>query len=214
MLQVANVAQSIYNISSQASMYVPLTTMPATLPPYLTLSETSRWQTSALQALALESITLPTRLRVGQEGRSTFDEFETVLSNDGNRRIAQLNMSIKDPSEFEESENGRNGQHDSRMNGYTNGHHAHDESELSDLDIDMQPKIVNLMNERGSSARRNHVFSQTQSLRGKWRSSLEIEDTNLASRDRFSHGPRIQRYVEIAISKQRGRIREMLTRVL
>ncbi|KAH0133527.1 tubulin nucleotide-binding domain-like protein, partial [Aureobasidium melanogenum] len=56
-----------------------------------------------------------------------------------------------------------------------------------------QPKIANLTGERGHHNRRTHVFSQLQSLRGKWKSSLEIEDTNLASRDRFGHGPRIER---------------------
>lgn len=192
-LQVANVAQSVYQISSQASMYVPLTTLPATLPPYVTMDGSSKWHTSALQLLALESVTLPTRLRSNQQGRSSFDDFETVLSNDGNRRIAQVNMSIKDPAELEDSVNGHGAQHDSRINGFTNGNYGQDEPESKDLDIDMQPKTANLTGERGTSTRRNHVFSQLQSLRGSWKSSLEMEDTNLAARDRFSHGPRIQR---------------------
>ncbi|KAG9652461.1 tubulin nucleotide-binding domain-like protein, partial [Aureobasidium melanogenum] len=191
-LQVANVAQSIYQISSQASMYIPLTTLPDVLPPHVNLNAASKWHTSALQLLALESMTLPTRLRSGQQGRSSFADIETLLSNDGNRRIAQLNMSIKDPAELEGEADGHASQHDSRMNGHTNGTFDHDDSESKDLDIDMQPKIANLTGERGHHNRRTHVFSQMQSLRGKWKSSLEIEDTNLASRDRFGHGPRIE----------------------
>ncbi|KAG2168295.1 hypothetical protein JADG_008034 [Aureobasidium aubasidani] len=194
-LQVANVAQSIHQISSQASMYIPLTTLPDVLPPYVHLNGSSKWHTSALQLLALESMTLPTRLRVGQQGRSSFADIETLLSNDGNRRIAQLNMSIKDPSELEGEADGNAGQHDSRMNNFTNGNHGnhgHDDSNTKDLDIDMQPKTANLTGERGNDHRRTHVFSQLQSLRGKWKSNLEIEDTNLASRDRFGHGPRIE----------------------
>ncbi|TIA44226.1 tubulin nucleotide-binding domain-like protein [Aureobasidium pullulans] len=191
-LQVANVAQSIHQISSQASMYIPLTTLPDVLPPYVHLNGSSKWHTSALQLLAMESMTLPTRLRAGQQGRSSFADIETLLSNDGNRRIAQLNMSIKDPSELEGEADGNAGQHDSRMNNFTNGNHGHDDSNTKDLDIDMQPKTANLTGERGNDHRRTHVFSQLQSLRGKWKSNLEIEDTNLASRDRFGHGPRVE----------------------
>jgi hypothetical protein len=192
-LQVVNVAQSIYQISSQASMYIPLTTLPDVLPSYVNLNASSKWHTSALQLLALESMTLPTRLRSGQQGRSSFADIETLLSHDGNRRVAQLNMSIKDPAELDGEANGHTTQHDSRMNGYTNGNHGHDDAETKDLDIDMQPKTVNLTGERGPSGSRTHVFSQLQSLRGKWKSSLEIEDTNLAARDRYGHGPRIER---------------------
>jgi len=199
-------------------MYIPLTTLPDVLPPYVHLNGSSKWHTSALQLLALESMTLPTRLRAGQQGRSSFTDIETLLSNDGNRRIAQLNMSIKDPSELEGEADGNAGQHDSRMNNFTNGNHRHDDSNTKDLDIDMQPKTANLTGERGNDHRRTHVFSQLQSLRGKWKSNLEIEDTNLASRDRFGHGPRIERYVshdslEIAMLRIRGRTRRMLTRV-
>ncbi|KAI4813493.1 tubulin nucleotide-binding domain-like protein, partial [Aureobasidium sp. EXF-8846] len=190
--RVANVAQSIYQISSQASMYVPLTTLPDVLPSYVNLNASSKWHTSALQLLALESMTLPTRLRSGQQGRSSFTDIETLLSHDGNRRVAQLNMSIKDPAELDGEANGHTTQYDARMNGFTNGNHGHDDAETKDLDIDMQPKTVNLTGERGPSGSRTHVFSQLQSLRGKWKSSLEIEDTNLAARDRFGHGPRIE----------------------
>jgi hypothetical protein len=169
------------------------------LPSYIRLNGASRWHTSALQLLAIESITLPTRLRLGQ-ARSSLADIETLLSNHGNRRIAQLNMTIKDPSE--QLQNDANGSHanhhDSRMNGYTNGgSSSHDESSnTQDLDINMLPKTANLMTgERGNitTTRRSHVFSQLQSLRGKWKSTLEIEDINLASRDRFGYGPRIER---------------------
>jgi hypothetical protein len=173
-------------------MYIPLTTLPDVLPSYINLNASSKWHTSALQLLAMESMTLPTRLRLGQQGRSSFADIETLLNNDGNRRVAQLNMSIKDPADLEGETNGHATQHDSRMNGYTNGNHSHDDAETKDLDIDMQPKTANLTGERGPSKSRTHVFSQLQSLRGKWKSSLEIEDINLAARDRFGHGPRIE----------------------
>ncbi|KAI5209437.1 tubulin nucleotide-binding domain-like protein [Aureobasidium subglaciale] len=191
-LQVANVAQSIYQISSQASMYIPLTTLPDVLPSYIHLNGSSKWHTSALQLLAIESITLPTRLRSNYQGRSSFADIETLLSNDGNRRVAQLNMSIKDPAELTDEVDGHATQHDSRMNGFTNGNHSHNDLDTKDLDIDMQPKTANLAGIRGNESRRTHLFSQLQSLRGKWKSSIEIEDANLASRDRFGHGPRIE----------------------
>lgn len=191
MLQTANSAQSIYNISQQASLYVPLTTLPTSLPSYISMNGASKWHTSALQVLALETITLPTRLRGNENGRASFGDVETVLSNDGNRRIAALSLSLEDPAVHETAANG-----DERhaSNGHFNGDAEDSETVAPELDIDMYPDVTAAVGGRPRTTK-THVFSQLQSLRGKWLSTLEIDDTNIASRNRFSNAPRVQRLV-------------------
>jgi len=150
-----------------------------------------------MQVLALESITLPTRLRPNQPGRSSFADIEAVLSNDGNRKIAALGFSLEDPDVHDTAANGKDPR-DGSSNGYANGSAQDtDETDIPELDVDMQPTVPDLAGSRGTTRPRSHVFSQLQSLRGTWKSSLEIEDENSASRDRFSQGPRTQRFVSI-----------------
>lgn len=164
--------------------------MPAHLPTYLSgFDQSSRWHTSATQLAAIESVAIPSRLRQTESGRATLDDFEAILGDNGKRRIAQLEYSVEDPAILDGSSNG-NGYHDSRMNG--RGHDdQEDNANVAHLDIDTTPTVPNLDGRR-MPPRRNHIFSQVQSLRGKWKASIEIEDINQAARDRKSQGPRIQ----------------------
>lgn len=192
MLHTANVAQSVYQISPQASMYIPLTSSPTTLPDYIrNFDAASRWHTSALQTAAIESITLPSRLRTTQSARATLDNLEATLDNDGKRRIANLDLSAEDPSGLDSSLNGH-GSNDGRHNGHTNGHVEDEEIHTAHLDIDLTPSIARFDGQR-EPHRRNSIFGQVQSLRGKWKSTIEIEEVNMAARDRFGSGPRITR---------------------
>ena len=193
MLQTANTAQSIYNIAEQASLFIPLTTTPRSLPSYATIDTASRWHSSALQAMAIESITLPTRLRATQNGSTTFTDIEGILSNDGNRRIAALSLSF-DESTRHTSPPGNEQVHNGNANGHT-PLQAYDEQDDLTLDIDMHPWTKPSDRSGGHERLRLHVFGQMQSLRGQWKSSLEVEDINSISHNRFSQGPRLQRSV-------------------
>jgi len=189
MLQAANVARSIYEISPQASMYIPITTSPLSLPSYVHgFDSSSKWHSSALQMSALETLTLPSRLRTTNSARQTLASFEATLNNDGKRLIANLASSATDLSKLSGLSNGHSG-NDSRMNGY-------DEDEApgskGKLDIDFTPPPPSF----DPTARRERItqgalFGAVKSLRGKWLSSLEIEEINIAARDRFGSGPRI-----------------------
>lgn len=192
LLQTSNIAQSLYQISPQASMYIPLTTAPSRVPSYLSMDTTSKWHTSAMQALALETITLATRLRSTIPGRASLDEYETVLSNDSNRKIATVHFSAQDPAVLNSVRKDAE-QADSRVHSHTNGSAQDSEVALPELDVDLQPEVFSTVGRRENGTRRNHIFSQVESLRGKWKSTVEIEDLNLASRDRYAHGPRVQR---------------------
>ncbi|GAM90790.1 hypothetical protein ANO11243_088350 [Dothideomycetidae sp. 11243] len=159
LLHSSNVLQSLNSLASTASMYVPLTTVPAALPNYITgFDSGSRWHTSALQMTAIESISLPSRLRHDLSARSSLDEFEAILSNGGKRRLAMLDLRVRQTSV---ATNGDAQHHDDLLTGQTPG--------------------------RGSMSQpRTHVFSQIQSLRGVFKSSLELADLNQSSRDKRS----------------------------
>jgi len=188
LLQTANFAQSLSMLDSIASLHIPISSVPASLPTYLALQSSSPWHTSALQALAIESLTLPTRLRTSEDGRATFDELEATLNDNGHRRIAGCALSVDDPTHLQ-NEISQSGNRDTRMtNGISDDHHAEDVK----LDIDAFPTLRHLSNINGNRlGRRKHTFSRTEILRGQWESAQDYEDTSSDLCDRFAEGPRI-----------------------
>ncbi|KAF2148270.1 tubulin nucleotide-binding domain-like protein [Myriangium duriaei CBS 260.36] len=190
LLQSSNVIQSLYSLSSTASLYVPLTTVPVSLPDYITGFDTSsRWHTAALQMTAIETATLPSRLKNDQSARSRLDDFETILSNSGKRRIATMDLSL---SNSNAAPNGDTAPHDDRMpglNGHAHSGHDDSDTDLLELDIGFAPAVPSLdpSSRRGTAHRpTGAVFSQVQSLRGVFKSTLEITDVNQASRNKRS----------------------------
>jgi hypothetical protein len=189
MLQIANTAQSLYAINGTASMHLPITSTPAHLPSYVTLDTNSRWHTSALQAAMIESITLPTRLQQSQASRATFDQLETTLTNDGNRRMATTGMSCSEPSQASANRTRVNGDHDSRMvNGLDDGPDHGGSSEQPKLDIDFFPETV--VASGMILGRRAHTFSNITALRNH----ADGEHEHEAGLGRFSEGPRSATY--------------------
>lgn len=186
LLQTANFAQSLSMLDSIASLHVPISSVPASLTRYLALQASSPWHTSALQALAIESLTLPTRLRTSEHGISTFDELEATLNDNGHRRVAGCALSVEDPSHLVQT--AQSGGYDTRMtNGNSGDHHA----EEVKLDIDTFPSLGHLSNVNGNRlGRRTHVFSKTEILRGQWPSTDDTEASWADLRDRFAEGPR------------------------
>lgn len=96
MLRTVNAARMINAMSTHASMYIPLSVPPTQTPPYVRIDRDSQWHTSALLSAALESMTLPTRLRRDNQKRGFFDDLGAALNVNGNQRIAQLQCSILD----------------------------------------------------------------------------------------------------------------------
>lgn len=181
LLQCSNVAQSLYAGTTSVSMHIPLALLPAHLAPYVEMDASSRWQTSALQAVLAESLTLPTRLRLSETARATLDTIESTLSNNGNRRVAGAGLSIEDPSTLE--------QFDSRMvNGHANNTPDETPSDARELNLDMDflPEFTPRSSSDARVEQSGHVFSSVESLRGVWKSHNEIEAANVAARDRFT----------------------------
>ena len=83
-----NKARSIYNISPQSSFYTPIIDPPQRLPSSYNVDRQSEWQTSALISSAVETMTLPSRLR-------PYHDFEASLTgDDGIHKILELQSSI------------------------------------------------------------------------------------------------------------------------
>ncbi|KAJ5764890.1 hypothetical protein N7520_004449 [Penicillium odoratum] len=83
-----NKAKSLFSISPQSSIYVPIVDIPSKLPSYIDVDRHSRWQTTALISSALETVTLPSRLR-------PYHDFEASLAgDDGRHTIYELQCSI------------------------------------------------------------------------------------------------------------------------
>ena len=186
MLRTINAAQALHDISAHASFYIPLSNLPLRLPKYVSLKRSSEWHTSALLATAIDSVTLPCRLRGDNLQRTTFDNFEAALNVNGNQRIAQLGLSILNAHELEDklAKQGQHGRHDSRVadlnSGYsrTGADHFEDESERPEkLDLDLLPsKESNALLLNGSARKTTHIFGRVDSFRGPFERPSPAED--------------------------------------
>ncbi|KAJ5099924.1 hypothetical protein N7532_006925 [Penicillium argentinense] len=84
-----NKAKSLCSISPQSTLYVPVIDIPHKLPRSLQVDRHSEWQTTALLSSALETVTLPSRLR-------PYHDFEASLAgDDGRHTIFELQSSIE-----------------------------------------------------------------------------------------------------------------------
>lgn len=131
-----NKARSLYSISPQANLYVPLMDLPQRLPNYLKVDRNSEWQTTSLISSAVETVTLPSRLR-------PYHDFESSLTGeDGTHTIFELQTSIN-PGEYGKK-------------APTND--TEKASPESELDIDFTYD--------GESSEASHIFNQVQVIRG------------------------------------------------
>jgi hypothetical protein len=186
MLQLSNSAQSMHSVVPHASLYIPLSTLPAHLPSNITVDSSSRWHTSALQAAIVESLSLPARLKDDEQGRARLDELEMTLGGDGRRPIVDATLTVDDPANLS-GDAPADKTHDARLsNRAANGTtHA-----SKSIDINFLPDVPRPTGRRGP-ATRNRIFTRTECARGPWNSSLEIQEANLSSRDRFAAGARL-----------------------
>ncbi|KAG6005507.1 hypothetical protein E4U21_007901 [Claviceps maximensis] len=101
-LRTANVAQSLYQGYSQASIVVPLALPDDTLSaPLSRLDQSSPWHTSALFAAMAESALIPTRLKDGQ-GHVSMTDMAESLNTSGNQTLVSAGMSpFPDPADVD-----------------------------------------------------------------------------------------------------------------
>jgi hypothetical protein len=77
---------------------MPLAGIPSRLPDYSALDSTSMWHTTAILATAVESVTLPSRIRRGEAGFASLGDLEEILNLNGRQQIARLQFSIPERS--------------------------------------------------------------------------------------------------------------------
>ncbi|CAI7625158.1 unnamed protein product [Penicillium pancosmium] len=88
-----NKAKSLCSISPQSTLYVPVIDIPQKLPRSIQVDRQSEWQSTALLSSALETVTLPSRLR-------PYHDFEASLAgDDGRHNIFELQSTINPENE-------------------------------------------------------------------------------------------------------------------
>lgn len=93
---MSNTARTLCAIAPQASLYCPIIDPPRSLPGYVSIDPRSQWYTSALVAAAIETVTLPARLRRNHD-------FEAALAGQsgGTQTIFSLQSSFLNAQQSE-----------------------------------------------------------------------------------------------------------------
>ncbi|KAI9740667.1 MAG: mtDNA inheritance, partitioning of the mitochondrial organelle [Claussenomyces sp. TS43310] len=181
-LRLSNTARSTVEISPQASLYLPITVPPITLPPYVTIDRRSPWHTSALISTASESMTLASRLKTRNGLRNSLDEIAGSLNVNGNQNIAKLQMSIDLQGEPLQSKGGHPAIADESKDPRAPSQDGRSivvkpatEDDVS-LDMDFFPSDEPIAGPGRHPMKSTHVFGQTKALRGTNEPAVEDED--------------------------------------
>jgi hypothetical protein len=147
------------------------------LPAYITLDQNSSWHVSALISTALESMTLPSKLKSKNGMRETLDELAAALNVNGNQNIAKLQMSIGSVSKpVQQNDHGRSGRlavHgqnvDPRMplrEGWGDDVEKSGEAASSALDMDFFPSNEPSQHRGRPKTKKLHIFGEVENFRG------------------------------------------------
>ncbi|KAJ2986212.1 hypothetical protein NUW58_g5135 [Xylaria curta] len=175
LLKLVNKARALAELSSQASLVVPLAMPEELLPSSIHLDASSPWHVSALFAAAIESTTLYSRLRTTDLAYSSnLGRMTDLLNVFGRQNIANIEMSpIKPPSPAQNGTNGLTNPTNARgeLVSNPNDNSIDDESDsglqkgTASLEVDLSsPQDLRL--ESGRRPRKRYVFSQVQTYRG------------------------------------------------
>lgn len=182
--------------AEQASVYIPLSNTPGKLPSYLNYDSTSAWHIGALQAVALESMTISSRLRASYGGRGSLQDMEETINSTGKRRIAKLGLSIADPDVLSSKVSTVTAQ--AEKSGSIVARQSSEDRDdrddiLSSFDIDTFTKDYRIAGL--GSRKKEHIFGRVESSRGEW--SVLESGTERDPHDRFNEDPALQRYVSV-----------------
>jgi hypothetical protein len=174
-MKLSNTARSVSDIASQASLYIPITMPSSMLPKYVVLDPHSQWHVSGLLSTALESMTLPSRLKLHDGSRQTLDQLVNALNINGNQNIAKLRMSIDQktalngnhrPGRLEVRAQSRDMRVPSQeRNGESSSPEG--ESEVKMFDMDFFPFETGEQTRGRHSFKKSHVFGQAESYRAE-----------------------------------------------
>jgi hypothetical protein len=133
----------------------------------------SQWHVSALLSTAIETMTLPSRLKARDGSRETLDQLVYALNVNGNQNIAKLRMSIDQKTTLNgHSRPGRlevgSQSSDARMPSQdrrANESRDEEEDEVSTFDMDFFPSESIEQNRGRRHLKKPHVFGQAESHR-------------------------------------------------
>lgn len=169
LLRLANKARTLTEVYKYASVVVPFTVPFAKLDPTrLAMDAASQWHNTALLVAAMESVTLPSRLR-DRRNRDTMGTLADMLNAMGKQNVASLGMSFDALPSTEEDEDGKK---DPRQRQKPSGHAAvlaKENPEGVFLDINFTPSDqLDYVRRRGGGGDENRprVFSQVLTSRG------------------------------------------------
>ncbi|KAF2396411.1 tubulin nucleotide-binding domain-like protein [Trichodelitschia bisporula] len=172
--RLTNSARALDAFATHATLYMPLRNDAVTSPAYLAVDPASRWHTAALQAAAMETATLPSRLRRGGDSLyNSLQDMADVFTADAKRNVVQVSLRARDPS-VKRLVNGTGGVHDVKMGGVDDEDH---EREPAELDISLFSTAPR--------PRANHVFARVDVRRRQGKggeSDDEEENTRQAQR--------------------------------
>ncbi|EON98038.1 putative misato segment ii myosin-like domain-containing protein [Phaeoacremonium minimum UCRPA7] len=175
LLRLVNKAKSLTEIYKQASLLVPLA-IPQHLSPHsLALDSSSAWHTSALLSTAIESATLPSRLK-DLTNRDSLGNIGNLLNVHGKQTVAHLQMSIARSDQVPRSEN------------------VGDEpSDGLRLDIDFRPPDDVADSHRQNGFNVPKIFSQVLATRGERADEEDEEENDGDDREDAAHRRRNDR---------------------
>ncbi|KAH8909753.1 tubulin nucleotide-binding domain-like protein [Coniochaeta sp. PMI_546] len=197
LLRLANKAKTLTEMYKHASLIVPIT-LPRPLGSHVSLDSSSRWHTSALVASALESVTLPSRLRNGLNN-DTFAGMAGILNQLGKQSIASLQMSIakqKAPATLGDSRVRQGNQRtydDDREDNEEDSKGLH-------LDLDFTPSDQLDPGRAQNGVHQPRIFSQLVTVRGSAaedEAELDPAEEQERLRRRNPNAPITKRYVVI-----------------
>ncbi|KAI0142826.1 tubulin domain-containing protein [Xylariaceae sp. FL1272] len=204
LLKLVNKARALAELSSQASLVVPLALPENPLPSSLRLDTSSPWHVSALFAAAIESTTLYTRLRTSDRVNSSNLGYMTDLLNVfGRQTITNLELSpVESPKPKENGTNGNitfangRGEH---LNGHDRGASDSDSESGSQkgttsLDVDLSSPQDLSLDPRMRRGKNRHIFSQVQTHRGPEGEKGEETEEEIMRRLAVRRRPKVHNY--------------------
>lgn len=196
LLRLANKAKTITEMYKHASLIVPIT-LPRPLGSHVSLDPSSSWHTSALVASALESVTLPARLRDGLNN-DTFAGMAGILNQLRKQSVASLQMSVsKQSTTPPPAGDPRIRQANHRMYDDTGEDNEDEDSKGLHLDLDFTPSDQLEPRHRQNGFHQPRVFSQLVTVRGSAAEDEERPDPEEEQerlRRRNPNGPITKRY--------------------
>ncbi len=156
----------------QSSLLVPITCPESRLPRTVALDASSRWHTSALISTALETATLPSRLKQ-DPNRDSMVTMTELLNVMGRQTIAGLHMTVGEPDRIELEGSGARRNQPLRAE---RAEDATDDDPAAPMHLDMNFSPLEAASGRQNGFKKPHVFGQAVTIRSERAANGAVND--------------------------------------